>query len=231
MTTVAKSTVIGIEVGTIMDRLKAETAEQHTYAETRALQKAMATGTVSREAFTRYMGQLLVVHGALERELDTQQAKAKSGAGHEGFTKAYNARQKRAEDLRIDLAAHGVSAEVAALPATSAFVKRIETWGKEHPAALLGVLYVLDGSMNGNKFLAKALSRAFGVKLSADGGPAEAGLRYLDPYGAKQREFWLEFRADMNACAFSEPEKESILGAAKETFSAVAEISDAANRG
>ncbi len=48
----------------IMQRLKAETNDLHSDAESRPLQRAIATGEVDRSAFTSYLGQLYHVHRA-----------------------------------------------------------------------------------------------------------------------------------------------------------------------
>ena len=71
--------------------------------------------------------------------------------------------------------------------------------------------YVLEGSNNGSKFIAKRLMSAYGLKP----GP---GLRYVDPYGDSQRAVWAAFKEAMSAQTISDADTIAMVGMARWTF-------------
>lgn len=200
----------------IMARLRRETADLHKQAESRPLQKHLGAGTLPRETYAAYMGQLLLVHDALERVLDDA---ARRGA-HRGFAPAWQSLARHSGNLRRDLADLGTSPDgVEPLDATAALVADLREWGGRGDVALLGALYVLEGSMNGNRFIRRALERAY---ASSDG----AGLSYLDPYGDDQGATWQAFRERMDAVGFDAAECDAILAGANRMFRGIGEVSD-----
>jgi heme oxygenase len=199
----------------IMVRLRTETRELHTYAETRPLQKSLIQGSLPREVYTAYLGQMLLVHASLESEIRAQLT------SHSAFTTVYRPHQDREQNLRADLEHFGIDlATIEALPATQRTIDAIASAGANAPLTLLGMLYVLEGSTNGSKFIAKSIARAYALP---HGSP---GLSYLDPYGEKQTELWQQFKADMDAVGYSDAEMDSLVEAARHTFQAIADISD-----
>jgi len=196
-----------------MDRLKTETGSHHRHAETRLLQKAMAAGTLDRVTYRRYLAQLLHVHRALDGWL--------AGVDAQGSvlgTLDHN-HHVHVEHLESDIAFLGVTdQESAALPATTRFIERMHARVTAEPLLALGVWYVLEGSMNGNRFIARVLRAAYGGN--------EAGLSYLDPYGERQREIWTDFRARANEIDVPDGIISSLVETAQCTFDAIAAISD-----
>ncbi len=71
----------------------------------------------------------------------------------------------------------------------------------DDPLRLLGMHYVLEGSNNGSRFIARHVGRAY--QLST--GP---GLRYLDPYGDRQRAYWMDFKNAMGKFQFTGADEE-----------------------
>ncbi len=200
----------------IMDRLRHETAELHRQAESRPLQKHLGAGTLARETYAAWMSQLLLVHDTLERLLDEQVRRA----SHPGFAQAWQSLVRHSGNLRSDLTHFGLDPHsVEALDATAALLDDLRHWGERGDVALLGALYVLEGSMNGNRFIRKALERAYAA-------PDGAGLSYLDPYGDNQRATWQAFRERMDVVGFDENECEAILAGANRMFRGIGEISD-----
>lgn len=200
----------------VMERLKSETVEQHDAAENHPFHRQLAKGRVSNEQYTSYLRQMYCVHRGLEEKLrevvDTREDAARI-VTEEQFQTPY-----LADDLRhfgIDPSAVDASA------ATQGFLDHLRgidpqrDWGR-----VLGMHYVLEGSNNGSRFIAKNLSRAQGWESGAP------GMRYLDPYGDRQREVWLRFKERMNAVGFSDAQKDEIVDAAKVMFGWIAEISD-----
>lgn len=197
----------------IMERLKAETADLHAAAETHEFQKNLVKGELAQDAYARWLGQMFLIHRALERRLRDLSAK------HAGAAALVRERHMQEPYLREDLAHFGADPDsIAPLDATQRLIERIERAWMTDPVALLGFHYVLEGSNNGNKFIAKALQRALGLQP----GP---GLRYLDPYGDDQRAVWSQFREDMNAIDFDARERDAVVEAAKDLFRAIGELS------
>ena len=120
-------------------------------------------------------------------------------------------------NLRADLIALGGEPDgIVPLPATERGLVAIRNIAEEDPISLLGYNYVLEGSMNGNRFIARALGP--GMKVSA--------TSYLDPYGQEQRPIWQAYRERMNAAGFDVTQADRMVAAARDMFSVIAELSD-----
>jgi heme oxygenase len=107
-------------------------------------------------------------------------------------------------------------ADVKPVPATESFTSWIEDTAKDNPTALIGVQYVLEGSTNGNGYIAKKIGPALGLK--------EDGLRYLKSYGPAQRETWARFKSRLDTLNLSEEAREQVVAAARRTFEGVRDI-------
>lgn len=203
----------------LMARLRAGTSDHHRRAETRPLQKAMAGGRLERPVYARYLAELRHLHLAIADALETASAQHArlASLGLDGRSHVHRIEQ----DLRT--LARGESSDPVA-PARE-FAQVLREHVRTDPVAALGAHYVLEGSMNGNAFIARALAVAWGCPASS--GRAEAGLGYLDPYGAGQRERWAQFRTQVDATEFTDRECDAIIAAARQTFNAVGDVSDA----
>lgn len=200
----------------VMTRLKEETAELHKEAEQRDFQRALLQGTISRDDYIRWLGQMRHVHGALERRLKSA---SKTNGAIAAVVKGY---QYSEPYLIDDLRFFGVEPEsIAPLAATIESVARINDESIT-PAELLGRHYVLEGSKNGSRFIAAAVGKALGLSPP----PRGRGMTYLDPYGAEQRPRWQQFRTDMNAAGFSPEECEHLVLGAKDMFREIGRIND-----
>lgn len=197
---------------TVMERLRDETMEHHKRAESHPLQKALATGQLSREHYTGFHGQLMLVHRALERALAAKAATVPAIARSVKLymlTEQYHA---------ADLAHFGIDpAGVRPTPATARVIEHIQTTAASNPIALLGMLYVLEGSKNGSKFLSRVVMKAYGI------GPGP-GVLAMDPYGDHQRAYWQQFKDDMNGLAFTPEQIDGMLTSAKAMFDAIGAI-------
>jgi heme oxygenase len=201
-----------------MQRLRAETSELHSHAESRPVQKDIAKGAVERATFIAYLGQLHVVHRALEDALRGARP------AHPAIDPLATPERMRVPDLDRDLAFYGVDpANLSGGKAAADFVSAIEEAADSDPVALLGALYVLEGSTNGGRYLARSLSRSWNL----DG----AGVAYFDPYGERQQEIWAEFKREMDGSVFDADQEEAIVEMARLTFQAIAEFSDEVARG
>ena len=197
----------------IMLRLKSETSDLHSHAESRTLQRAIASGEVDQTTFSAYLGQLYHVHNSLESALENSRNK------NAAISTLATADRMRIPDLDRDLAFYGVDRDqITTGDAAKRFASQVEEITTTAPVALLGALYVLEGSTNGGRFLARALRKSWNL----DG----EGLAYFDPYGDEQPQKWASFRRDMDDASFSADQEEAIIEMAKATFLAIAEVSD-----
>ena len=197
----------------LMLRLREGTADLHTKAEGHRFQTALVRGETPTIDYVRWLAQMLAVHETLENALVAERSVRPQ------WTSVVRDDLLQAPRLRDDLRLLGSDpASVAIVPAAATFRDRIVHMREHDAIALLGVLYVLEGSKNGNRFIARALRRR-----TAEDAP---GFSYLDPHGEAQRPLWLEFKREMDALGVSPAESDAILGAARETFQAVTHISD-----
>jgi heme oxygenase len=195
-------------------RLKAATESLHRQAETGELQRRLVKGEVDRDLCVAYLQQLLIVHAALEGRIRA------AAAAHGAFVTVLRDHHWRASLLREDLARLGAGTDTAEpLAATSRLLREIEEIATGRPVALLGMLYVLEGSTNGSRFIAAAMRRRLGLSSGE-------GLCSLDPHRELQGVRWLAFKNDMDAAGFAEGEVAALVEAAQTMFRAFIEVGD-----
>jgi len=198
------------DTDSVMLLLKESTAAQHDAAENHPFQRALVEGRLAREAYAANLGQLLLVHRALERKL-------REGADELAAIGAVVTEEQYQEPYLLeDLAFFGIDPEsVEPTSATAALIERIEG---ASAAEILGMHYVLEGSNNGGRYIAKKVRKAYGFEEQAP------GTRYLDPYGDEQRGKWMAFKAAMDEQAFSADERAKMVAAAQGMFDGLAAI-------
>lgn len=195
------------------DQLKAAGAELHKQAETAGFTRQLFGGDRPIEDYGAFLEQMLVIHGALEEAI--------AGASHPALGTIVDASQDKTPHLRADLVHLGRDPDaVTPLPETQAFAASIR---QADPLTLLGIHYVLEGSMNGNRFMAPGIRKAYAFE-------GEDGTRYLDPYGDEQRARWAEFKQKLDGTAFSDAEQNEIIEADLATFRAIIDIHAALDR-
>jgi heme oxygenase len=178
----------------------------HMSAERHAFHRAMFKGEASWQAYLEQTAQTLLVQDALERAL-------RAGLGRSAALVAVvREHHFRAGMIREDLKACGVDpTSIAPLHATRAMLSTIERDAGGDPAALLGAMYVLEGSTNGAKFIKTALQRAY---AKSD----DTGLKWLDPHGEQLRERWHGFRGGVAGLQLDEATGALILSRARGAF-------------
>lgn len=194
----------------LADLLKTHTAEMHRFAETRPLQKSLVSGRADAGVLCVYLSQLGCLHEALERA-----ASAPVLADFHPLTCDHS------RHIAADLEALGGA--VGVLDESRRQADRLLVRSGSDPWFALGALYVLEGSMNGNRFIIRALAASLGL------APGAPGLSYWDPYGPAQRERWLAFRAALDQLQLHDEQRDSVVAGAEFMFEAVARISDAAH--
>ena len=186
----------------LADLLKRATAENHAQAESRPFQRALVGGAAPRTALAAHQQGMLELIRAIRSRLPEDGR----------WTALRSAMAAHAARLERDLA--GLRNGEAAPPpsaAVTAFVERLggKAWP---PAAALGAFYVVEGSMNGNRFIRRA--------LAATRPDLAENLRYFDPYGSAQRERWLEFRSKISRIGAALDAPDEAVRAARATFEA-----------
>ena len=159
-------------------RLRAATAEAHRSAEGSDFQRDLLAGRAGRAAYRDWVGQLHHVHSALERRLWRPWPDA-------AWRELCAEDRRRSRQLEEDLRDLG-EGSAPACEAIRALAAQVDADG-DPPAFALGVLYVLEGSTNGGRMIARPLRQGLGLE-------GEAGTRHLDPYGSAQGERWRAFR-------------------------------------
>lgn len=197
----------------VMQQLKDATWDLHENAENHKFQKTMAAGTLGKEGYVAFLAQMYFVHRAVEARLH----ELADAPRYQALIHGYHFRLNRlAEDLRF----FGADpANMKPNSATEAFVSKIEARMQGDDLAVLGMHYVLEGSTNGSKYIAKSVRQ--GLALQSD-----EGLAYLDPHGDEQRPRWKSFKEDMDAMGFNETECASAVKAARDMFQGMIEISE-----
>jgi heme oxygenase (biliverdin-producing, ferredoxin) len=187
-------------------KLKRTTAELHTRAEQSPTMRELAQGKMSREGFTAHLGQLYLLHDGLERRLALLLS-SEHRMGHVVKTEQF-----QTDKARADLEYFGASHEtIEASAALSTFLSGLETVAQDRPWALLGMHYVLEGSKNGGRFLARVVRKAYELEVGN-------GDRYLDPYGESQPATWGTFKTALDSLELSEVESEDVLYGAEKLF-------------
>lgn len=197
----------------ISDRLRTETRDLHDAAENHPFQRLLFKGQLPVELYVANLSQLYLVHDALESSIREHLSATPALAG---VVREY---QFQVPYLAEDLRHFGIDpGAIEAGGAVRSLIERIRRTASESPVSLLGYHYVLEGSNNGSKYIARNVSRAYGLTM---GGP---GLRYLDPYGDEQSARWMEFKTDLLAVSLTESEQDAVVGAAREMFAGIAAI-------
>lgn len=197
----------------IMERLRTETRDLHDQAEQNQWQGRMVRGELTRDDYQRWLGQMFLGHRALEKELRALPLDQfpYTAIRSEHYQEPY---------LIADLEHFGVDPDtIEPLATTNALISRIEQLAQERPLALLGFHYVLEGSNNGNRFIAKRLREVYELEPGT-------GDRYLDPYGDRQREIWKRFKEDMGGDELSAEDQDLLVASAREMFQAIHDISN-----
>lgn len=194
-------------VMTVADRIRAAITPAHIAVEQTAFAQGMTEGTLGRDGYCDGLRQLLALHEALESALAVAPCVE---------TVYHPARMARAALAARDLAALGHPADAAdpIAPAIIAVAARFADW-TARPAALIGALYVLEGSKMGSMILAKSLSRCLQV------GRGEPGLDYHMEGVAGRGAEWKAFRQAVADLPLTQAEQDDAVEGATATMDAL----------
>jgi heme oxygenase len=197
----------------IMDMLREDTRSLHNQTEGNDFQKSLFSGVLPKEQFVKYLGQMYLVHKALEdnlSELKLHNSIIDSVIAEHQYQQGYLQNDLSAGNVRVE--------ELKPLTATQALIQQMDKFKTEQPMALLGCEYVLFGSKHGAKLLSKQLEK---YQLWKQGSP-----NYFDPYGDKFMGYWQDFKAKMNAAQFSVSEQGDVVAGAKDMFGGLSKVFD-----
>src|SRR5262245_12746440 len=181
-------------------RLRATLRPTHDRLEELPLTRAMIDGRLPRPLYRRLLAELSHLHEPFEAEL----GRRPEWAG------LFRPEMARAGLLRRDRAALGPGPEDAGpMPPTRRLVEHVRLWGSDRPWALLGVLYVLEGSRMGSLLLAGKLAGCLGVPCEPG-----SGLDYHLDGGAERPKRWQRFKADVDAAPLSPAQQDDVVAAA-----------------
>jgi heme oxygenase len=203
---------VNIEFAGTMLTLRESTATHHRRAEQHEFQQQFVRGTLPRPLYLHWLAQLLHIHTALEGHLDRLVAR------NPQLKSVFDDGRRKVGPLRKDLAYLAAPTDEPALPAARAMTERMEQLATEQPMALLGILYVLEGSTNGSKFIARKVRPAYELPVTGEGSA------YLDPYGDVQPARWQEFKTAMDALSLPASDVAQLVTAAQETFDSIREL-------
>jgi heme oxygenase len=148
----------------VMNLVRAAISESHQQIELTPFSKGMMDGSITRSEYANGLVQLWHIHDELESLV--YQA--------DEVTSYFTSEMVRTNTITRDLKAFGYKVfTFQPMSETLAIVNQLRSWGKEKPFALLGCVYVLEGSRMGSLVIAKPLSKTLGI------APGEtAGIEY-----------------------------------------------------
>lgn len=190
----------------LMEELKAATFPAHARLQTADYFSALAACQLPLESYVGQLRALAMIHGVLEQSL--------ASSGDERIRSVWSGAMRKLPLLEQDLRYFEPRAVADLKEAVDAALKtaeKLRCLSIECPLALLGCVYVLEGSTQGATVLRPLIARAF---LLTD----EEGLAFLHCYGTGVHARWTQYRQRMNALRLSGEEREQIVAAACDFF-------------
>lgn len=199
----------------VIKRLVQATGERRRIFRQHPLQRDLAVGLLPRSTYVAWLGQLFFVHRTLEWHVGRLRTTVPPIAA------VIHDRYFHTPALASDLAYFEVDLHrTTPLAPTRMLVDVIEGLAGRAPLALLGFAYVLEDGKNGGRQVAKRARLAYRLRPGA-------GVAYLDPYGEKQRQRWLDLMIDMEAVGFEPDEIAVIADAAGVMLASLMNVMDA----
>ncbi|MBK9443051.1 MAG: biliverdin-producing heme oxygenase [Comamonadaceae bacterium] len=191
---------------TLMEELKASTSTAHARLQTAPFFQALAGCQLPLESYVGQLRAILAIHVVVEQ--------ASAHCVDDRVRSVWSADMRKLPLLRKDLqyfeprtVADLKEAVDVALQATNALRQQ----SIEAPLAILGWLYVLEGSTLCASVLQPLVARAFLLR-------GDDGMAYLRNDGAAARYRWAEYSQRMNTLALETGERAQITQAANELF-------------
>ena len=187
-----------------MERLRAATRAEHRRLEALPYFAALRAGTLPVAHYVGLLAALRLLHETVEAELVPATGPVVAAVWDE--------RLRAAPLLTRDLAFFAAAAPPPrALLRAAALADALRQRCADAPAALLGVLYVLEGSALGGVLLRHQVARAFGLR-------GRDGLAYLTRDGRRSGSHWARFRERMDAALARPRDQAAAVAAARAAY-------------
>lgn len=199
-------------IESLMNRLRRETEEHHRKIEALPFFDALMAGTLPLRSYVGLLKAMAVVNGVLESAL--------SRAAHPLLASLWREDMRKLPLLHADLASledHGPGDIIPAAERALDLAAAVRRWSASQSFALLGCLYVLEGSMLGAKVVRHKVAQMLGPR----GG---AGLAYLSAYDADGADHWRGFSRRMDAVPRDQEVCRTIVEGARATFEGIGRI-------
>lgn len=190
----------------LMAYLKKATSSIHGRLHDAPFFVALAAGELPLESYVGHLRSLLAMHGVIESVLVDCQDQSVTAVWDKGRVKCHWLQQ----DLQF-FQPRIVADLKEAVEVTQRVADYLRLESIRKPIALLGWLYVLEGSTQGALIIRPQITRAFGL-VDAE------GTRYLQAYGQQTQARWEAFSRRMDALLLTAQTREDILQAANELF-------------
>ncbi len=183
--------------------------DSHDAIEGLPISKAMLEGTLDRATYVQLLQLLKPIHQAIEQ----------AAAVLQDILPPCTFGRPRSECIKKDLAyfgaqeTHSMSEEVLDLR------RQFEEWSERRRAALLGAIYVIEGSRMGSMVLARSLAQTFGVSPTPGNG-----LDYHVDGMADLPRKWGQFKGMMNALGLSHEDRIHVLDGAVMTMDGLCSV-------
>ena len=195
---------------TLTGKLKAATHSVHLQLHDAPYFRALVGGKLALESYVGQLRALATIHGVLEQALDASAEPA--------LAAVWNGKLRKLPLLQQDLdffAPRWLADVRAAAAVAQSVADRIRLLSQQQPLALLGYLYVLEGSTLGALALWRMYARAFALQ-------GEDGLRYLRQRGPDAHALWSDFRQRLNALVLDDQQQQQVADGALELFASLA---------
>jgi heme oxygenase len=195
-----------LDANDLMMRLRTETRSHHDRAEEGGFGTLVMEGGLQMAHYLPHLVAWRRIHAQMEHHLRTSTDPTVQAVWSESLAKA------PILEADIDaLSPGGIQLDDTTAAAVLAGLAMIDTVAVEHPASLLGVLYVLEGSTLGGTMMKPRIAEQLGLTSGA-------GLTYYGVYGKEVRAKFGEFRQAMSDAANDTEHEDRIIEAAKMTF-------------
>lgn len=145
----------------VMNTVRTAISESHQQIELTPFSKGMMDGSISRSNYANGLAQLWYIHGELERLAQEDK----------NVSTYFTLEMIRTSTITRDLEALGFGIDLFhKMPETVCITNQLRSWAIQQPFALLGCIYILEGSRMGSLVIAKPLSKTLGLTTGDNKG-------------------------------------------------------------
>lgn len=204
---------------TLTRTLYTETRDLHNKVERHPFQQALLRGQLPLERYVDFLREMVHIHSAVDG------AHATLSNGLEHLNPVLEEYRSHLPFLEEDLKYYGAKLSPSAdqnqpgSTASADFINRLAKTTESEPASLIGFLYVLEGSRNGGRVIARIVRTTYQL-------PPDQGTSFLDPHGEDQLAFWQRFKEKLDGIALTDAQKAAVVQGARDAFLGMIEVSE-----